>query len=279
MIPVVLFALIVAGFLLVTDRAKSGTVTSSMLGLLLMLVCTCIFICAASETSLADNGINPVRTFYSVMANQEPKSGTNTNSNPGQDEELEKVSTEVDMNNKNDTAPDWILNPTESTTEFEYVVVSTDPMISPLDVEKDLDRLMEQVVSERIDELIHKGAGEVAGIDAETIRDNWLQDLYREPYDHDLTKMFRGYAQLKLDRDLYVVAKEKWSAHLKKQRLFQIALVAGSVLSVLAIVFSYFRVDNASQGLYTGRLQIFAIFLLLIVIAAAVNFGNQIDWY
>lgn len=280
-----------------SNRSKRMQFAEPAVGLVMMLASCGVLVCSASDSALADSNQTLGKTQMLLLMHQNapdtnsPEQGAPANgvqedknkdeSNSSDDAKLDDTGSTFPISTGKRPIPDWVLNQPESNNDFEFVVVSTDPVLSLLDVEKELDRLMEQVVAERISDVIHEGAGAVVGIDAETIKEKWLVPghIHKAPYEGQIATMYRGYAQLKLDNELYKMAEGKWTTHLKWQRLFQIALVAGSLLSVLAVAFSYFKIDNASQSLYTGRLQIFAIILILAVVGAAVHFGNQIDWF
>ena len=292
MVPIVIFASLIIGFLLMSNRSKRMQFGEPAFGLVMMLASCGVLVCWASDSALADSNQTLGKTQMLLLMHQNspdqsaPTAGIQEDkekdeSKSGDDAKLDDIDSTVPISTGKRPIPDWVLNQPESNSDFEFVVVSTDPVLSLLDVEKELDRLMEQVVAERISDVIHEGAGAVVGIDAETIKEKWLVPghIHKAPYEGQIATMYRGYAQLKLDNELYKMAEGKWTTHLKWQRLFQIALVAGSLLSVLAVAFSYFKIDNASQSLYTGRLQIFAIILILAVVGAAVHFGNQIDWF
>jgi hypothetical protein len=61
-------------------------------------------------------------------------------------------------------------------------------------------------------------------------------------------------------------------------RLRGLALGFGAVLCLLSVVFGYFRLDTATRGYYTGRLQFLAATAILIVIVAGALLANRMMW-
>jgi hypothetical protein len=291
---VVLTGLMIVGFLLMGDRAASKSIAVPMAGLVILLVGS-FSVCALAENTDPANieTLSNDSAEAGVITSAEKPGDSSLAKNVEQEEHVtdkgsEEHSQATESNNRKPGSesdkskkPDWIVNGTYKDGQTQYIVVSSDPQLSPLDVEKQLNLLMEKVVSDHIDQAIHAGAGKVTGLDASTIREKWMVPghIHKELCPIDLGSFYCGHVQLKLDTELYEIADLNWNRHLKKQRLFQIGLFSGSTLLILAVTFCYFRIDNASQGLYTGRLQIFSILCLLGVIAASVFLGRQIQWW
>ena len=61
-------------------------------------------------------------------------------------------------------------------------------------------------------------------------------------------------------------------------RLRGLALGFGAVLCLLSVVFGYFRLDTATRGYYTGRLQFLAATAILIVIVAGALLASRVMW-
>jgi hypothetical protein len=61
-------------------------------------------------------------------------------------------------------------------------------------------------------------------------------------------------------------------------RLRGLALGFGAVLCLLAVLFSYLRLDAASRGYYTGRLQFLAATAILIVMVAGALLASRVMW-
>ena len=61
-------------------------------------------------------------------------------------------------------------------------------------------------------------------------------------------------------------------------RLRGLALGFGAVLCLLTVVFGYLRLDTATRGYYTGRLQFLAATAILIVIVAGALLASRVMW-
>lgn len=61
-------------------------------------------------------------------------------------------------------------------------------------------------------------------------------------------------------------------------RLRGLALGFGAVLCFLSVVYGYFRLDTATRGYYTGRLQFLAATAILIVIVAGALLASRVMW-
>jgi hypothetical protein len=60
--------------------------------------------------------------------------------------------------------------------------------------------------------------------------------------------------------------------------LTQLGLFAGAGLLLIGSIFSYFRLDNATRGYYTGRLQFLTAAAILAVIGGGVFAARWIHW-
>ena len=58
----------------------------------------------------------------------------------------------------------------------------------------------------------------------------------------------------------------------------RLGLFAGAALLLLASVFGYFRLDNATRGYYTGRLQFMTAAAILAVVGAGAVLAQWIHW-
>ena len=70
-----------------------------------------------------------------------------------------------------------------------------------------------------------------------------------------------------------------WAERARHQPPDQVGLFAGAALLALGSVFGYFRLDNATRGYYTGRLQFMtAAAILAIVGARRASLARWIHW-
>jgi hypothetical protein len=88
----------------------------------------------------------------------------------------------------------------------------------------------------------------------------------------------QSHALLSFDDDFRGAVSAKWAEVRAASRLMQTGLGAGIVILLLSTMFSYFKLDTATRGYYTGRLQFAAAAAILAVIAASVLFANYVPW-
>ena len=90
--------------------------------------------------------------------------------------------------------------------------------------------------------------------------------------------MNQAHALLVFDRPFVRELNDRWHRIKALVRLLQVGLGAAVVLLLLSTVFAYFRLDTATKGYYTGRLQIMAAVAILALAAAGVLMAQWIPW-
>jgi hypothetical protein len=103
-----------------------------------------------------------------------------------------------------------------------------------------------------------------------------FEELIEFPESHLV--MNQSHLLVKIDQQVRDSLDHRWSEVHATCRLLQTGLGAGVVLLLLGTMFSYFRLDTATRGYYTGRLQFGAAAAILAVIAASVLFAKWIPW-
>ncbi|MFK7767362.1 MAG: hypothetical protein AB8B55_09085 [Mariniblastus sp.] len=63
-----------------------------------------------------------------------------------------------------------------------------------------------------------------------------------------------------------------------KNRLVSVALAGGLLLGLLGIIFMYLRLDHATRGFYSGRLQTLAIVVAVVLLAATYFLWIQLHY-
>lgn len=104
------------------------------------------------------------------------------------------------------------------------------------------------------------------------------EQSYTEVRDYSVGPMQTAYAQLQFDEPFRNYLDERWEQEVAKGRLLQTGLVGGAVLALLGVLFAYFRLDTATRGFYTGRLQFLAVGAILALAAAGVLAARWIPW-
>ncbi|HUG66348.1 MAG TPA: hypothetical protein VMM76_01275 [Pirellulaceae bacterium] len=104
------------------------------------------------------------------------------------------------------------------------------------------------------------------------------RERFDEQVEFDYGVMNQSHALVKVDKKVKDALDQRWSKVRATSRLFQTGLGAGAILLLLGTMFSYLKLDTATRGYYTGRLQFGAAAVILAVIAAGVVCANRIPW-
>ncbi|WP_254511997.1 hypothetical protein [Anatilimnocola floriformis] len=102
--------------------------------------------------------------------------------------------------------------------------------------------------------------------------------LYQEKITVSIGAMHQVHAKLEFDKEFRELLDRKWGELTATYRLAETGLVMGGVLLLLATVFGYFRLDNATRGYYTGRLQFMAAAAILAIVATGAMVSRWIHW-
>ncbi|MEM9413509.1 MAG: hypothetical protein AAGA30_20545 [Planctomycetota bacterium] len=68
-------------------------------------------------------------------------------------------------------------------------------------------------------------------------------------------KLFKGYLQLHLDKEFEASVVQQASIQRKQLRLWGTGLAGGAILLGLTLLFVYLKLENATRGFYSRRLQ------------------------
>jgi hypothetical protein len=116
--------------------------------------------------------------------------------------------------------------------------------------------------------------------DARAIKDRFVKEENRY---HDVARysvgwMHEHFALVEFGPDFRRELDRQWTKVRATSRLAQTGLISGAALALLASVFGYFRLDNATRGYYTGRLQFMAAAAILAVVGAGAVIAQWIHW-
>ena len=190
--------------------------------------------------------------------------------------------------------PDWVE--TRPTLQGNVHRLPVDSGLYSREQEADralLERLNE-TIAEYIDDHVGKSyAAKLVGFNIERVGDqgnpdfqlvidgqafDMTQEVFREQVRVSVGVMHQTHALVTLDQACREKVDHRWSEIVATCRLFQTGLGAGVVLLLLGTMFSYFKLDTATRGYYTGRLQFGAAAAILALIAVSVVLGKWIPW-
>jgi len=179
--------------------------------------------------------------------------------------------------------PSWVGTELNTRDKVHTVAVSSGPYKKEGQAKRALDEAIEKATSEYIaDQLGSEYAALALRYDAATVKKRWLKDSNRyhdvARYSEPVGEMHEHFALLEFGPDFRKELDRRWTQVRAKSRVLQTGFVCGAVLLLLASVFGYFRLDNATRGYYTGRLQFMTAAAILAVVGAGAIIARYITW-
>ena len=101
---------------------------------------------------------------------------------------------------------------------------------------------------------------------------------FEELVEFEFGVMHQSHLLVSIDGDVRSEIDRRWREIRATSRLLQTALGAGVVLMLLGTVFGYFKLDTATRGYYTGRLQFGTAATILALVAVCVLLAKWIHW-
>lgn len=187
--------------------------------------------------------------------------------------------------------PDWVE--ADPVLEGDVHVMSVPSGLHEFEREcrRELDNQLEKAVAEYIDFYLGKVYGDqfkastFVHYDLDYIKNHLVKETYNEVIQVSFGPMHQSHARLEFDKAFQADLdshrddiRQQWKQMQAVGRLLGAALGFGFVLVMLGIVFGYFRLDTATRGYYTGRLQFSAGVVILAVIVAGIMLARQIPW-
>lgn len=179
--------------------------------------------------------------------------------------------------------PDWLDKAPDyngDDSELYKVSVKAGPYRTVRDCEPDLEREVKTAVSDFVNaHLKAKHAATFVNYSLDELRRRKIvREQFTEQLGTSLGIMNQVHAQLVFDNAFRDDIDARWSEVKSKSRLAQTGLGAGVVLMLLSTLFSYFKLDTATKGYYTGRLQFATAGAILTLVAASVLLAYWIPW-
>ena len=172
--------------------------------------------------------------------------------------------------------PEWVGRNITVGSQHSIAVCSG-PFSTEAEANRELDKVLKQKTDEYIaEQLGHSLAPQLVAYDIATLVKP--QNIYHEQIDVSIGPMQQMHALLEFGPDFRRNIEQQWTALTAKWRLFQTGLIAGGALLFLGTVFSYFRLDTATRGYYTGRLQFMTAAAILAIVGAGAVLARWIYW-
>lgn len=111
-------------------------------------------------------------------------------------------------------------------------------------------------------------------LECKMLAEQMLDDGNLKGSDNDL-QFYCGYAQFQLNDDFKAYVVDNLRESKTKKRLVRSGLIGGSIFTLLAIAFGYLKMETATRGFYSRRLQTVSVFVAVISLAIFYWFGQQ----
>jgi hypothetical protein len=187
--------------------------------------------------------------------------------------------------------PAWVESEDVRTGDVHTTAVSSGPHETERECRKALDRELELAVSRYVDWYLGNMYAE--RFNASTFVRYDLDEIKRRlvPSDktyHEVIKVSFGpmhqmHAQLAFNQEFRreldgrrAELDRHWREWIVKGRLLGTALGFGLLLALMGVFLGYFRLDTATRGFYTGRLQWTAAAVILVLIMAGAVLAGRI---
>ncbi len=179
--------------------------------------------------------------------------------------------------------PTWVLNGKQLEGDVHTIVVSSGHHLRP----RERDVKMREELKRETDEYIAWHIGHSAAPTVINFDQGHIQRHLKSPehnyqgmrdFGPPLGPMHESYAMLKFDQRFRAMLDRRWEDAVAKTRLLYTGLVGGAILALLGVISTYFRLDNATRGFYTGRLQFVAVTAILVLITVGVLAARWIPW-
>jgi hypothetical protein len=178
--------------------------------------------------------------------------------------------------------PDWVQHPRRTRSgDVHQITVSSGPYATDLQAERALDEELVKATNEYIaEQLGSEIAPTLLHYTARTIKEKYVKpgNTYHEQITVSIGDMQQRHALLEFDDSFRKEIQSTWVGKIAESRLLQLGVVAGGVLLLLGSVFGYFRLDNATRGYYTGRLQFMTAAAILAVVALGAAAAFRFTW-
>jgi hypothetical protein len=177
--------------------------------------------------------------------------------------------------------PSWVESPPMHVGEVHTTAVSSQPFARLNDCWQALDKELVRATDEYIAEHLGQSfATQFVRYDAKTIRSRFVkpENMYHEQIVVSIGPMHQVHALLEFKPEFRAELDERWAQVTRYSRLSQVGLGSFALLALLSVVFGYFRLDNATRGYYTGRLQFLTAAAILAIVGVGVVAARWVVW-
>jgi hypothetical protein len=179
-----------------------------------------------------------------------------------------------------DGRPSWVTIKRERHgQDVDREVVSSGPYANIQNCYDALDDELLASVNSYIDwQLERDGAAQFVGIDLRYVNRRLVRQRADYPMQSSVGLMQQSDALLEFDQSFRDDVKRRWNDAQQTSRLLLAGVFGAGAIGLLGLLFGFFRLDNATRGFYTGRLQFATVAGILGLVAAGVLLARWIPW-
>jgi len=177
--------------------------------------------------------------------------------------------------------PEWIDADPDYTSAIHTIPIASGPYVHENESRRALDQALVKATKEYVaEQLGSELAARLIQYDAKTIKRKVVKadNLYHDVATYSVGPMHEYFALLEFGPEFRNELDRRWENIRAKSRLSQVGLFGGAGLLFLASIFGYFRMDNATRGYYTGRLQFMTAAAILAIVGVGAILAQWIHW-
>lgn len=177
--------------------------------------------------------------------------------------------------------PAWVNTEPKLTGRIHSVPVASGPFALDPQSRQALDEAIAKATNNYIAQQLGSDvAPQLLRYSTRTIKKRFVkpENTYHDVARYSVGWMHENFALLEFPPEFRDELDKRWKQVRAGQRLAQTGLVAGAGLLLVGSVFGFFRLDNATRGYYTGRLQFMTGAAILAVVGAGAALSQWIYW-
>lgn len=177
--------------------------------------------------------------------------------------------------------PSWVEKPPVFEAGVQKIAVKSEPFARQDDALAALNaKLLLQTEDFIVQHLHDARARTLVRVDLNTIREKLIPagNRYDEQIEVSIGPMYQSHALLEFGPEFQGEITQRWNALREESRLLQLGLVVCSIMLFVSVAFGYLRVDHATQGRQSSRLQFMAAAAILLIVGSGAAVARFWPW-
>ena len=176
--------------------------------------------------------------------------------------------------------PEWVGADPVLSGKTHIIPVASGPYATKKQSQQALDKALEKAMRGYVAEQLGSDvAARMITYNAATIKRRFVKDkTHHDEAKYSVGKMHENFALLEFDSKFRGELSRRWTQVRAKSRLLSTGVFSGAALLLVSSVFGYFRLDNATRGYYTGRLQFMTAAAILAIVGVGTFMVRCLPW-